>query len=135
MIIESEEWYILGKLDYLINYLLKENKDIKIDEIPTDKESKKRLYRSLCNIRASKPIDEEYIQVENEYLQEELRKKEITKMDSIKTVQDIFPNSNLKHKDRICLWKGDITVLEIDAIVNAGNPQGIGCFIPLHRMY
>ena len=53
----------MEKLDYLINYLLKENNDIKIDEIPTNKESKKKLYRSLCNIRAPKSIDEEYIQI------------------------------------------------------------------------
>lgn len=65
----------MEKLDYLINYLLEENKNVKIDGIPTDYESKKRLYRSLCNIREPKPIAEEYIRIENEYLQEELKKK------------------------------------------------------------
>ncbi len=125
----------MEKLDYLINYLLKENKDIKIDNIPTDHESKKKLYRSLCNIRKPKPIDNEYIQIENEYLQEELKQKEITSIDNIKTIQDIFPKSTLKNKDKICIWKGDITALKIDAIVNAGNSQGLGCFIPLHRLY
>ena len=125
----------MEKLDYLISYLLKENKHIKIDNITVDEESKKKLYRSLCNIRDPKPIDDEYIRIENEYLQEELKKKEITKVDSIKTIQDIFPKSSLKHKDKICIWKGDITVLEIDAIVNAGNSQGLGCYIPLHRLY
>lgn len=123
----------MEKLDYLISYLLKENKDVKIDKIPTDCESKKKLYRSLCNIRKPRTIDNEYIKIENEYLQEELKKKEITNIDSIKTIQDIFPKSSLKNK--ICIWKGDITVLKIDAIVNAGNSQGLGCFIPLHRLY
>lgn len=50
----------MEKLDYLINYLIKENENVNIDEIPTDKESKKRLYRSLCNIRDPKPIEEKY---------------------------------------------------------------------------
>lgn len=33
----------------------------------------------------------------------------------------------------ISLWKGDITTLEIDCIVNAGNENGIGCMIPNHE--
>ena len=65
---------ILEKLDYLIEYLLKENKNIKINETPSDEEAKKRLYRSLCNIREPRPIKEEYIKIENEYLQEKLQK-------------------------------------------------------------
>ena len=123
----------MEKLDYLINYLLRENKDINIDKIPNDIQSKKRLYRSLCNIREPKPIEDKYIQIENEYLQEELKNKQITKIENIKTVLEEFPSSSIKHKDKICLWRGDITTLEIDAIVNAGNSQGLGCFIPLHR--
>lgn len=123
----------MEKLDYLIKYLLEENKDVKINEIPTNQEDKKRIYRSLCNIREPKPIDKAYIQIENAYLQEELREKGITKIENIKTIQDIFPDSSLKHKNKICLWKGDITTLKIDAIVNAANSQGLGCFIPCHK--
>ena len=52
----------MEKLDYLIEYLLKENKNIKINETPSDEEAKKRLYRSLCNIREPRPIKEEYIE-------------------------------------------------------------------------
>ena len=69
----------MEKLDYLINHLLKENKDIKIYKIPTDQELKKILYRSLCNIREPNPIDKEYIQIEDQYLQEELQKKKSPK--------------------------------------------------------
>lgn len=36
-------------------------------------------------------------------------------------------------KDKnLSLWQGDITKLEIDAIVNAANSQMLGCFIPFH---
>ena len=117
----------MEKLDFLIGYLLNENKNIKIERIPQNITEKKKLYRSLCNIREAKPISEEYLQKENEYLQEELKKKYITK------VQSILPIKKSKLGNKICLWKGDITTLEIDAIVNAANSQGLGCFIPCHK--
>lgn len=121
----------MEKLDYLINHLLKENKDIKIYKIPTDQELKKILYRSLCNIREPNPIDKEYIQIEDQYLQEELQKKEITKIENIKAILEIYPNSSIKNKDKICLWQGDITTLKIDAIVNAANSGGVRLFFSL----
>lgn len=34
---------------------------------------------------------------------------------------------------KIVLWKGDITTLEVDAIVNAANHQMLGCFQPGHK--
>ena len=123
----------MEKLDYLIDYLLRENIEIDVKKLPTDINEKKNLYRSLCNIRAPKPISEEYLKLENEYLQEELQKKEITEIANVKTIQDNFPNSSLKYKDKICLWQGDITTLKIDAIVNAANSQGLGCFLPCHK--
>ena len=33
----------------------------------------------------------------------------------------------------VAVWRGDITQLEMDAIVNAANDQGLGCFVPDHR--
>lgn len=123
----------MEKLDFLIEYLLKENSKLNINKIPTDILDKKILYRSLCNIREPKIISKEYLQTENEYLQEELKKKNITKIENIKTVAETIKESNLESKDKICLWQGDITTLQIEAIVNAANSQGLGCFIPCHK--
>lgn len=121
----------MEKLDYLINYLIKErNETIEIDKLSY--EDKKRIYRSLCNIRDAKPISEEYLKIENEYLQEELNKKDITNVADLQLAKELRKVTNLKYKDKICLWKGDITTLKIDAIVNAANSQGLGCFIPMH---
>lgn len=122
---------ILEKLDFLIDYLLKENKEINIDKIPTDINDRKSLYRSLCNIREPKLISNKYLQIENEYLQEELQKKNITKIEDIKPVSQTIKESNLENKDKICLWKGDITTLEIDSIVNAANSHGLRLFCSL----
>ena len=116
----------MEKLDFLIDYLIKENKDIDIKAIPQSINEKKRLYRSLCNIREPKPISKEYIKIENEFLKEENKKKKII------ISNDIAEFTNYK-KTQICLWKGDITTLKVDAIVNAANSQGLGCFIPCHK--
>ena len=34
---------------------------------------------------------------------------------------------------RLCTWRGDITRLAVDAVVNAANDAGLGCFVPTHR--
>ena len=53
--------------------------------------------------------------------------KEISQKGIIKNIDA----SKITYK--IYLWKGDITTLKIDAIVNAANSQGLGFFIPCHK--
>jgi len=36
-------------------------------------------------------------------------------------------------EERLCVWHGDVTRLAVDAIVNAANDEGLGCFVPSHR--
>ena len=93
----------MEKLDYLIEYLVKENEATNICEIPVNFMDKKSLYRSLCNIREPKPISPEYLSVEDEYLQEELLKKEIVYEDDIKYVAQVYPKSKLDFKNKISM--------------------------------
>lgn len=118
----------MEKLDCLIEYLLKESgrKYFKYSNI-----DKKALYRALVNVREPNDISESFLKIEDEYLQEEL--KDVIDSNDIKTIKETYINSNLKNSNKICLWQGDITKLKIDAIVNAGNSQGLGCFIPNHN--
>ena len=116
----------MEKLDFLIDHLIKENESIEVKEISQNTSDKKRLYRSLCNIREPLPISEKYIKIENEFLTKENLNKGIVELNAI------IPF--IKYKEiQICLWQGDITTLKIDAIVNAANSQGLGCFIPCHK--
>ena len=104
---------------YLIENLLAERGE-RI-EIPTDEYSQKRLLRSLFNIRMPKPVTNDFLQIQDEYLQEENRRKGITDLADLQPVQD-----------GSYLWQGDITTLKCDAIVNAANSQMLGCFKPCH---
>lgn len=112
----------MNNLDYLLNELIKEDNKLSNVEIPTSLEEKKELYRALRNIRNPKPISEEYLKVQDEYLQNEIREKGIT------DEKDIPFN-----KDIISIWQGDITTLKCDVIVNACNEYLLGCFVPGHK--
>ena len=104
---------------FLINTLLSERGE-RI-EIPTDEYNQKRLLRSLFNIRMPKAVTDDFLQIQDAYLQEENRRKGITDIADLETIQK-----------GIYLWQGDITTLKCDAIVNAANSQMLGCFNPCH---
>ena len=106
---------------YLIAALLKEQSQYSEIEIPTSEQEQKLLLRSLFNIRMPLPASDEFLAVQDAYLQEELRQKGITGIADLKPLQPA-----------IYLWRGDITTLKCDAIVNAANSQMLGCFCPNH---
>ena len=105
---------------YLIEYLLSERNESAA--IPNDAEAQKRLFRALVNVRMPKSASREFLKIQGEYLREELRLKGIT---DIAELNPIMPD--------IYLWKGDITTLKCDAIVNAANSRMLGCFCPNHN--
>ena len=107
--------------EYMIRYLLDEELKYKDTEMPDDIQAQKRLLRSLMNVRSPKPISEEFLRVQDDYLQEELSQKHIT------SVSDLLPL-----EPGIYVWQGDITTLACDAIVNAANSGMTGCYYPCH---
>ena len=107
---------------FLIQELLKENKRYEDMEIPQDFEEQRELLRALMNVRIAKNVDDEFIKVQDEYLQEEIKRKGIVDIDDLKPI-----------KDGIYLWQGDITTLRCDVIVNAANSGMTGCYVPNHR--
>lgn len=103
----------------IVNYLLEEI-NAKI-ELPTSYQDLKKLYKTLVNMRSPKEIDENILIAEDNYLELEKQEKQITDVEKLKEVEK-----------NIILWQGDITTIKADAIVNAGNKDGLGCFNPTH---
>lgn len=95
-------------------------------------EEKKKIIRSLMNIRMPRELPDELVDLQDEYLQEEREAKGIVKLVDIPTIKETF-NSKFPYAEKISLWQGDITRLEVGAIVNAANSQMLGCFVPCHR--
>ncbi len=108
---------------FLIQYLLRENPRFYGQKVPSGKEEQETLLRSLMNVRMPFPLSDEFLKVQDAYLQERNRERGIT------PVTDLNPVAS---DSRLYVWQGDITTLECDAIVNACNDKMLGCFAPMH---
>ena len=106
---------------FLIRSLLKENPEYRDMGIPADANSQRQLLRGLLNIREPRRSSPDFLQIQDEYLQETTAAKGIT------DVADLTPL-----QPGLYLWQGDITTLKCDAIVNAANSGMTGCYCPNH---
>ena len=126
---------MMNRLDYLINYLLKEDPQYSEMEIPSDLQGKRDLFRALRNVRWPKPVSEEFLRLQDEELQTQLQEKGIVDLNKLSTLNSPL-STTLNSKPstlNYTIWQGDITRLKVDAIVNAANSQMLGCFHPLHK--
>lgn len=134
----------IENIDYCIRYLLEHNRTQA--DIPATLPEKQRLLRALMNVtevesRANssalprcsnvtegnvwepQPLSEAFLHAQDAELQAQLQEKGIIDCDNA---------SMLECESKLSLWQGDITRLKVDAIVNAANSQGLGCWHPLH---
>lgn len=120
------------KVSWLIRRFLEENPGYSVVKEPVDETEKRRLLRSLMNVRWPGDADEELVKIQDELLQEELQERGIIYIEEIPTIEENYPCNMVKNADRISLWQGDITRLAADGVVNAANSQLLGCFVPCH---
>lgn len=112
------------KVEFLIARLL--------DEMPryrdearafSGRDGRRRLLRSLMNVRPPAPLDPAFVEVQDALLSEEREARGTVH------VADL-PACPLD--PRIALWRGDIVRLDANAVVNAANDALLGCFVPCH---
>ena len=107
---------------FLIQSLLRERPQYRKMGIPADEDEQRQLLRGLMNVRAPHSIGADFLQVQDDYLQDETAAKGMTDLADLTPVQP-----------GLYLWQGDITTLKCDAIVNAANSGMTGCYVPNHR--
>ena len=118
------------RLDLLVEEFKEDSVQYRNLETPKDTEGKKRILRSLMNIRMPKMMPASVLQIQDEYLRGRIRENGIVSPDEIPTIAD--QGSSHAFADKLSIWQGDITRLAVDAIVNAANSQMLGCFVPMH---
>ncbi|HBA48692.1 MAG TPA: protein-ADP-ribose hydrolase [Lachnospiraceae bacterium] len=120
------------RLDYLLKEFKEDSCRYRNLEVGEDYEEKRMALRALMNIREPRFLTEDVVKVQDEFLSEEAREKGIVSLDMIPTVACQYRSRHI-YADKISIWQGDITRLEVGAIVNAANSQMLGCFVPCHR--
>ena len=85
---------------YLITELLKERPEYASISVPKNEIELKKLVRALFNVCLPLSISDDFLMVQDEYLQEEITEKGIT------SIYDLEPA-----KPDIYLWQGDITTM------------------------
>lgn len=81
-------------------------------------------FRALVNTRPPVPASPEFLAGHDRLLRGLIAQKGVTRL------EDLVP---LATDPRLRLWRGDITTLAVDAIVNAANSQMLGCWVPGHH--
>ena len=97
--------------------------------IPSSLQEKQRMMRVLMNVWEPKDVSTDFLAMQDAELLQQAKDKGVVTIDS--TAEANF--SLFTFHSSLLLWQGDITRLKVDAIVNAANAQGLGCWAPLHN--
>ena len=79
-------------------------------ETPPDTDGRRRLLRSLMNVRPPRALDAETLRVQDAYLKDRAAELGVIDVQTIPTVEQSL-GSKKPHADVLSIWQGDITRL------------------------
>lgn len=115
----------LALIHILIEMLLNDMPEFRSQaaRVDGDASSQRLLLRSLMNLRPPAPLTEEFLDLQDQLLLAEREERGVVDASALLTAAG----------GQTALWRGDMTQLAADAIVNAANSSLLGCFHPCHR--
>ena len=116
----------LSNLDFIIRCLMAD--EGVSYQIPSSLADKQRMMRALMNVRPPTSATEAFLNAQDAELRQQRADKGVVTVADMKAANE----SPCTRRTPLLLWQGDITRLQVDAIVNAANSQLLGCWSPLH---
>ncbi|MBQ2953914.1 MAG: macro domain-containing protein [Clostridia bacterium] len=105
----------------LIHALIGEGSRLETHLIPGTEKQQEKLLFDLMTVRPAAPIPEDVLTLQDAWLQERLATLPVTDAGALETL-----------RPGMALYRGDISLLQADAVVNAANGRMQGCFSPRH---
>ena len=119
------------RLNELLKAFIQESPEYRNVTMPESLNGLRDMLRSLMNVRKPGPLSPEVSRIQNMYLRERSQEKMPVMPQEMPSVKEDF-GVEIPYGEKISVWKGDITRIAADAVVNAANNQMLGCFIPMH---
>lgn len=105
----------------LIRALISEGSTLSTKLIPGTEKQQEKLLFDLMTVRPAAPIPDDVLRLQDEYLQQRLTTLPVA---DAAVLPEVRPG--------MALYRGDISLLRADAVVNAANGRMQGCFSTRH---